>query len=180
MSSPSISSTGGSVHLYRLVSSHSGNVGSIFSDHTQRLRKKVKPIISAILKKEMRRSGKRQKRRSSAPPQHSHRKSCGSNAKLWTRLIEQGQDLLDNQQDRKFQQLKILVNTIRAEHPEDKIIIFTEFTDTLRFLEKSSLLIISSSRRSPGDCHLKRRKNRHGFSRNGLISFWIRKQPGKD
>lgn len=51
-------------------------------------------------------------------------------------LIQQGQDLLDNQQDRKFQQLKILVNTIRAEHPEDKIIIFTEFTDTLRFLEK--------------------------------------------
>src|SRR5208337_932721 len=51
-------------------------------------------------------------------------------------LIEQGQELLDNQQDRKFQQLKILVNTIRTEHPEDKVIIFTEFTDTLRFLEK--------------------------------------------
>ena len=52
------------------------------------------------------------------------------------RLIEQGQKLLDNQQDRKFQQLKTLVNTIRTEHPGDKIIIFTEFTDTLRFLEK--------------------------------------------
>ena len=52
------------------------------------------------------------------------------------RLIEQGEDLLQNQQDRKFQQLKILLNTIRAEHPKDKIIIFTEFTDTLRFLEK--------------------------------------------
>lgn len=52
------------------------------------------------------------------------------------RLIEQGEDLLQNQQDRKFQQLKVLLNTIRAGHPKDKIIIFTEFTDTLRFLEK--------------------------------------------
>ncbi len=52
------------------------------------------------------------------------------------RLIEQGQMLLDNEQDRKFQQLKLLVNTIRTEHPEDKIIIFTEFTDTLKFLER--------------------------------------------
>ncbi|AKB61970.1 helicase (Snf2/Rad54 family) [Methanosarcina mazei TMA] len=52
------------------------------------------------------------------------------------KLIEQGQALLDNAQDRKFQQLKLLVNTIRTEHPKDKIIIFTEFTDTLDFLEK--------------------------------------------
>lgn len=52
------------------------------------------------------------------------------------RLIEQGQALLDSTQDRKFQQLKILVNKIRTEHPQDKIIIFTEFTDTLEFLEK--------------------------------------------
>ena len=52
------------------------------------------------------------------------------------RLIERGEELLQSQQDRKFQQLKILLNTIRTEHPKDKIIIFTEFTDTLRFLEK--------------------------------------------
>jgi SNF2 family DNA or RNA helicase len=55
------------------------------------------------------------------------------------RLIEQGKTLLNNTQDSKFQQLKILVNTIRTEHPKDKIIIFTEFTDTLRFLENELL-----------------------------------------
>ena len=54
-------------------------------------------------------------------------------------LIEQGETLLNNQQDRKFQQLKILVNTIRKEHPQDKIIIFTEFKDTLKFLENELL-----------------------------------------
>lgn len=52
------------------------------------------------------------------------------------RLIEQGETLLANDQDRKFLQLRNLLATIRTERPKDKIIIFTEFTDTLRFLEK--------------------------------------------
>jgi len=51
-------------------------------------------------------------------------------------LIAQGEDLLTREQDRKFQQLKKLLNQIRIERPEDKTIIFTEFTDTLKFLEQ--------------------------------------------
>jgi len=52
------------------------------------------------------------------------------------RLIEKGETLLANQQDRKFQHLRQLIATIRIERPKDKIIIFTEFTDTLGFLER--------------------------------------------
>ena len=52
-------------------------------------------------------------------------------------LIGFGERLLAKQQDSKTEALLKLLDNIRQERPNDKIIIFTEFVDTLRFLEES-------------------------------------------
>lgn len=52
-------------------------------------------------------------------------------------LIVMGESLLRSEQDRKYQQLLKLLAEIREDRPDDKIIIFTEFTDTLRYLEQN-------------------------------------------
>ena len=52
-------------------------------------------------------------------------------------LIQIGKNLLEKNIDSKSKKLLELVNTMRNELPKDKIIIFTEFTDTLQFLEKN-------------------------------------------
>jgi len=49
-------------------------------------------------------------------------------------LIAMGKKLVAEEIDSKFKKLKELVRDLRKEQPRDKIIIFTEFTDTLRFL----------------------------------------------
>ena len=51
-------------------------------------------------------------------------------------IIELGNKLLEEGEDRKYNQLRSVLRKIRAEKPEDKVIIFTEFTDTLKFLER--------------------------------------------
>ncbi|WAM22808.1 MAG: C-terminal helicase domain-containing protein (plasmid) [Candidatus Methanoperedens sp.] len=50
-------------------------------------------------------------------------------------LITMGEKLVAEEKDSKFKKLIELVRDLRKEQPNDKIIIFTEFTDTLRFLE---------------------------------------------
>ncbi|MCZ7400331.1 MAG: helicase-related protein [Candidatus Methanoperedens sp.] len=50
-------------------------------------------------------------------------------------LIAMGEKLVAEGKDSKFKKLIELVRDLRKEQPNDKIIIFTEFTDTLRFLE---------------------------------------------
>lgn len=50
-------------------------------------------------------------------------------------LIEMGKELVDRGFDSKYQKLLELLKDIRTQRPEDKIIIFTEFADTLSFLE---------------------------------------------
>lgn len=49
-------------------------------------------------------------------------------------LINLGNKLIDEEKDQKYQSLISLVRGIKSECPNDKIIIFTEFTDTLHFL----------------------------------------------
>lgn len=51
-------------------------------------------------------------------------------------LIEIGEKLIEEEKDSKYKKLAELVSEFRNKRPEDKIIIFTEFTDTLQFLER--------------------------------------------
>lgn len=52
-------------------------------------------------------------------------------------LIRVGRSLIENRIDSKNKKLMELVKKIRDDLPKDKIIIFTEFTDTLHFLERN-------------------------------------------
>jgi ERCC4-related helicase len=52
-------------------------------------------------------------------------------------LIEMGEELVERGLDSKYQKLLELLKDIRTQRPEDKIIIFTEFSDTLSFLERA-------------------------------------------
>jgi len=51
-------------------------------------------------------------------------------------LIELGERLLEENKDSKINELLGLLDNIRKELPEDKIIVFTEFKDTLFYLKK--------------------------------------------
>ena len=50
-------------------------------------------------------------------------------------LIELGEELVNRKIDSKFESLMDLLKTIKEERPEDKLIIFSEFTDTIHFLQ---------------------------------------------
>lgn len=52
-------------------------------------------------------------------------------------IIEIGKNLLEEDKDTKYTRLLSTLESIRKERPEDKVIIFTEFTDTLLFLEEN-------------------------------------------
>jgi SNF2 family DNA or RNA helicase len=52
-------------------------------------------------------------------------------------LIVMGEGLIERGLDSKYQKLLKLLKNIRSQRPEDKIIIFTEFSDTLSFLERA-------------------------------------------
>lgn len=52
-------------------------------------------------------------------------------------IIQMGKNLQNNGKDTKYARLLLTLETIRKERPDDKIIIFTEFTDTLLFLEEN-------------------------------------------
>lgn len=51
-------------------------------------------------------------------------------------LIAMGKDLVNQDKDRKYDRLLALIRDIRDQRPGDKVIIFTEFTDTLAFLKR--------------------------------------------
>lgn len=52
-------------------------------------------------------------------------------------IIGMGKNLLEEEKDTKYIRLLSTLESIRKEKPEDKVIIFTEFTDTLLFLEEN-------------------------------------------
>lgn len=54
-------------------------------------------------------------------------------------LIEIGKQLLKNENDSKYKKLMEMIDELHKKQPEDKIIIFTEFKDTLYFLQKKLL-----------------------------------------
>jgi len=54
---------------------------------------------------------------------------------LLDNIIGKGRTLISEEKDQKYNRLIALIREMRGERPEDKVIIFTEFTDTLRFLQ---------------------------------------------